>query len=83
MKRKTFPSKFKAKSRGMNAPKLAIGDGAMGFWAALDEVYGETRQQSCSMHYATFRIMPISTLVPAMPVKLEATTILTQGVPIL
>jgi transposase-like protein len=27
------------KSRGMNATKLAIGDGAMGFWAALDEVY--------------------------------------------
>ncbi len=38
------------KSRGMNAPKLAIGDGAMGFWAALDEVYGETRQQRCWMH---------------------------------
>ena len=35
------------KSRGMNAPKLAIGDGAMGFWAALDEVYPETRQQRC------------------------------------
>jgi hypothetical protein len=29
------------KSRGMNAPKLAIGDGAMGFWAAMDEVYAE------------------------------------------
>jgi putative transposase len=38
------------KSRGMNAPKLAIGDGAMGFWAALDEVYSETRQQRCWMH---------------------------------
>jgi len=38
------------KSRGMNAPKLAIGDGAMGFWAALDEVYGKTRQQRCWMH---------------------------------
>jgi transposase-like protein len=72
MKRKTFPSKFKAKSRGMNAPKLAIGDGAMGFWAALDEVYGETRQQSCWMHYATFRIMPISTLVPAIQVTSDA-----------
>ena len=31
------------KNRGMNAPKLAIGDGAMGFWAALDEVYPEAR----------------------------------------
>lgn len=38
------------KSRGMNAPKLAIGDGAMGFWVALDEVYPETRQQRCWQH---------------------------------
>ena len=41
---------LKLKNRGMNAPKLAIGDGAMGFWAALDEVYPETRQQRCWMH---------------------------------
>lgn len=41
---------LKLKSRGMNAPQLAIGDGAMGFWAALDEVYSETRQQRCWMH---------------------------------
>ncbi len=41
---------LKLKSRGMNAPKLGIGDGAMGFWAALDEVYPETRQQRCWMH---------------------------------
>lgn len=38
------------KSRGMTIPKLAIGDGAMGFWAALEEVYPETRQQRCWMH---------------------------------
>jgi transposase-like protein len=38
------------KSRGMNAPKLAIGDGAMGFWAALEEVYSDTRSQRCWMH---------------------------------
>lgn len=38
------------KARGMNAPKLGIGDGAMGFWAALDEVYPETRHQRCWMH---------------------------------
>lgn len=41
---------LKLKSRGMNSPKLAVGDGAMGFWAALDEIYGETRQQRCWMH---------------------------------
>lgn len=38
------------KSRGMNAPKLAVGDGAMGFWVALEEVYRDTRQQRCWMH---------------------------------
>lgn len=38
------------KARGMNMPKLGIGDGAMGFWAALEEVYPETRQQRCWMH---------------------------------
>jgi transposase-like protein len=38
------------KDRGMNAPKLAVGDGAMGFWAAMDEVYPTTRQQRCWQH---------------------------------
>ena len=38
------------KARGMNAPRLAVGDGAMGFWAALEEVYGQTRQQRCWTH---------------------------------
>lgn len=38
------------KSRGMNVPELAIGDGAMGFWSALEEVYPEARQQRCWMH---------------------------------
>jgi putative transposase len=38
------------KSRGMNAPKLAIGDGAMGFWAALEEVFPTSRQQRCWQH---------------------------------
>jgi len=38
------------KSRGLNMPRLAIGDGAMGFWAALEEVLPETRQQRCWMH---------------------------------
>jgi putative transposase len=41
---------LKLKTRGMNGPELAIGDGAMGFWAALEEVYPETRQQRCWMH---------------------------------
>ena len=41
---------LKLKSRGMNIPKLAIGDGAMGFWSALDECYPETRHQRCWVH---------------------------------
>ena len=39
------------KQRGLKvAPKLAIGDGAMGFWAALREVYGSTKMQRCWVH---------------------------------
>lgn len=38
------------KSRGLSAPKLAIGDGAMGFWAALEETHPCTRQQRCWVH---------------------------------
>ena len=38
------------KTRGMNAPELAVGDGALGFWAALEEVFPATRQQRCWMH---------------------------------
>lgn len=39
------------KNRGLAlAPKLAVGDGALGFWAALRKVYGETREQRCWLH---------------------------------
>ena len=39
------------KSRGLTkAPKLAIGDGALGFFSALSEIYPETRHQRCQMH---------------------------------
>jgi len=38
------------KNRGLNVPKLAIGDGAMGLWSALDKVYPDTRHQRCWMH---------------------------------
>ena len=39
------------KRRGLiKAPELAIGDGALGFWKALREVYGETREQRCWVH---------------------------------
>ena len=39
------------KSRGLTlGPKLATGDGALGFWKALRKVYCETRQQRCWVH---------------------------------
>ena len=41
---------LKLKFRGMNSPTLAVGDGAMGFWGALDEIYPETRHQRCWVH---------------------------------
>jgi len=41
---------LKLKDRGLNAPQLAIGDGALGFWNALDEIYSETRHQRCWVH---------------------------------
>ncbi|WP_425129680.1 IS256 family transposase [Burkholderia seminalis] len=39
------------KARGLQAPPLlAVGDGAMGLWAALDEVFPQTRHQRCWFH---------------------------------
>jgi putative transposase len=36
--------------RGMRAPVLAAGDGALGFWGALREVFPETTEQRCWFH---------------------------------
>jgi transposase-like protein len=38
------------KRRGMRAPVLAAGDGALGFWGALREVFPETKEQRCWFH---------------------------------
>lgn len=39
------------KQRGLStAPKLAVGDGALGFWAALRKVFPETQEQRCWVH---------------------------------
>ena len=39
------------KQRGLKQdPKLAIGDGALGFWSALREVFATTREQRCWLH---------------------------------
>ncbi len=53
------------KARGMNMPKLAIGDGAMGFWAALEECYPKTRQQRCWVHKT-------ANVLNALPKSLQA-----------
>lgn len=36
--------------RGMRAPVLAMGDGALGFWKAVRDVFPETREQRCWFH---------------------------------
>ena len=36
--------------RGMRAPMLAVGDGALGFWSALRTVFPKTRAQRCWVH---------------------------------
>jgi putative transposase len=41
-----------AKRRGMRAPVLAVGDGALGFWAALREVFPQTKEQRDWVHKA-------------------------------
>jgi transposase-like protein len=46
--------------RGMRAPVLAAGDGALGFWGALREVFPETREQRCWFH-------KISNVLAALP----------------
>ena len=44
----------------MRAPVLAVGDGALGFWSALREVFPETREQRCWFH-------KISNVLAALP----------------
>ena len=38
------------KRRGLATPALAVGDGALGFWRALEQVYPEVKQQRCWVH---------------------------------
>lgn len=52
------------KRRGLPAPVLAVGDGALGFWAALREVYPETREQRCWVH-------KIANILDKLPKRLQ------------
>jgi transposase-like protein len=42
---------IEVKRRGLTiAPEIAVGDGALGFWKALDEIFPGTRHQRCWLH---------------------------------
>ena len=53
-------------ARGLAAgPLLAVGDGALGFWAALDEVFPDTHRQRCWVHKT-------ANVLNALPKSLQA-----------
>ena len=53
------------KRRGMTAPILAVGDGNLGFWAALRAVYPETQEQRCWKH-------KLANVLDKLPKRLQA-----------
>jgi putative transposase len=53
------------KRRGMRAPVLAVGDGALGFWAAARDVFPETRHQRDWVHKA-------ANVLDALPTSVQA-----------
>jgi putative transposase len=54
------------KARGLNEPKLVIGDGALGTWAALRDVFPGARRQACWVH-------KIANVLDALPKRLQPT----------
>jgi len=52
------------KHRGINEPKLVIGDGALGTWAALRDVFPAARRQACWVH-------AIARVLDALPKRLQ------------
>ena len=38
------------KTRGLNEPAITVADGGLGFWAALPEVWHQTKEQLCWLH---------------------------------
>ena len=52
------------KTRGLNEPKLVIGDGALGTWAALTDVFPGARRQACWVH-------KIARVLDALPKRLQ------------
>jgi putative transposase len=52
------------KARGVNEPKLVIGDGALGTWAALRDVFPDARRQACWVH-------AIANVLDCLPKRLQ------------
>jgi putative transposase len=52
--------------RGMPAPMVAVGDGALGFWAALRDVWPETREQRDWVH-------KVANVLDALPKSMQPT----------
>ena len=52
------------KARGLGEPKLVIGDGALGTWAALRDVFPTARRQACWVH-------KIANVLDALPKRLQ------------
>jgi putative transposase len=51
--------------RGMRAPVVMVGDGALGLWTALGEVFPETREQRCWVH-------KVANVLNALPTSVHA-----------
>jgi len=51
-------------ARGLNEPKLVVGDGALGTWAALRDVFPGARRQACWVH-------AIANVLDALPKRLQ------------
>jgi len=54
------------RDRGMTAPAVAVGDGALGFWSALGDVFPATREQRCWVH-------KIANILAVLPKRLHRT----------
>ena len=52
------------RDRGMTAPTVAVGDGALGFWGALSQVFPSTRVQRCWVH-------KVANVLAALPKRLH------------
>ena len=64
---------LRLREQGVKAAKLAVGDGGLGLWSALAEVYPETRSQRCWVHKTANVLdkLPKSAQVEARPMLYE------------